>query len=287
MDFEKNPLVNDISRCQREAKRWLALVALTSAALLVAVCINMMQPSPASREIVSLLAIASAMAIICSSFGVRQCNDHCRSVQYGLSVFEAMKKDLEGTESELTSARYDVTDAQSDLYFAKKNAKALQDKLNAAKRELTQTRGWLDETDSKLYEAWGETQEARAELREVKLELRRAKEEAELAKRCYESLRRAYSEATLDLLKTKRERDNLRRELVLARKVIKRLLAGRNKLRYELTEAKIGFEWFLSLYYEAEERIRFAKQQIEHLEQQIERLETVNKLLAKFATDDV
>ena len=287
MDFEKNPLVNDISRCQREAKRWLALVALTSAALLVAVCINMMQPSPASREIVSLLAIASVMAIICSSFGVRQCNDHCRSVQYGLSVFEAMKKDLEGTESELTSARYDVTDAQSDLYFAKKNAKALQDKLNAAKRELTQTRGWLDETDSKFYEAWGETQEARAELREVKLELRRAKEEAELAKRCYESLRRAYSEATLDLLKTKRERDNLRRELVLARKVIKRLLAGRNKLRYELTEAKIGFEWFLSLYYEAEERIRFAKEQIERLEQQIEHLETVNKLLAKFATDDV
>ena len=95
------------------------------------------------------------------------------------------------------------------------------------------------------------------------------------------------SETTLDLLKTKRERDNLRCELVLARKVIRKLIAGRNKLRYELTEAKIGFEWFLSLYYEAEERIRFAKQQIERLEQQIERLETVNKLLAKFATDDV
>ncbi len=287
MDFEKNPLMRCAEDCRRSAKRWLALVMFTLATFLIAVGIYMMQPSPASREIASLLAIASVMANICSFLGTKQCNDHYKSVQYGLSVFEAMKKDLEGTESELTSARYDVTDAQSDLYFAKKNAKALQDKLNAAKRELTQTRGWLDETDSKFYEAWGETQEARAELREVKLELRRAKEEAELAKRCYESLRRAYSEATLDLLKTKRERDNLRRELVLARKVIKRLLAGRNKLRYELTEAKIGFEWYLHLYYEAEERIRFAKEQIERLEQQIEHLETVNKLLAKFATDDV
>lgn len=136
MDFEKNPLMNDTSRCRREVKRWLALVALTLAALLTGMVSAVTAPSPASREIANFLMIASVTAIICSLFGVKQSNDHCRSVQYGLSVFEAMKKDLEGTESELTSARYDVTDAQSDLYFAKKNAEALQDELASVKSEL-------------------------------------------------------------------------------------------------------------------------------------------------------
>lgn len=59
--------------------------------------------------------------------------------------------------------------------------------------------------------------------------------------------------------------------------MIRKLIAERNKLRYELTEAKIGFEWFLSLYYEAEERIRFAKQQIERLENAQSELEETQK----------
>lgn len=297
MDFEKNPLVNDISRCQREAKRWLALVALTLAALFT----GMVSASPESQEFVGLLTIVCAATIISAFFGVKRSNDHCRSVQYGLSVFEAMKKDLEGTQSELTSARYDVTDAQSDLYFAKKNAKALQDELDATKLELQQvqerlyetedelekTRGWLDETENELYKSWDDLDSVKSELREAKLELRRTGEDAKFNELCYESLRKTYSETTLDLLKTRRERDGLQSKLVAVRRFARRLLAERNKLQHELTEAKIGFEWFLSLYYEAEERIRFAKEQIERLEQQIEHLETVNKLLAKFATDDV
>lgn len=297
MDFEKNPLVNDISRSRCEAKRWLALVALTLAALFT----GMVSASPESQEFVGLLTIVCAATIISAFFGVKRSNDHCRSVQYGLSVFEAMKKDLEGTQSELTSARYDVTDAQSDLYFAKKNAKALQDELDATKLELQQvqerlyetedelekTRGWLDETENELYKSWDDLDSVKSELREAKLELRRTGEDAKFNELCYESLRKTYSETTLDLLKTRRERDGLQSKLVAVRRFARRLLAERNKLQHELTEAKIGFEWFLSLYYEAEERIRFAKQQIERLEQQIEHLETVNKLLAKFATDDV
>lgn len=128
--------MNDISRCRREVKRWLALVALTLAALLTGMVSAVTAPSPEAQEIANFLMIASVTAIICSLFGVKQSNDHCRSVQYGLSVFEAMKKDLEGTEIELTSARYDVTDAQSDLYFAKKNAETLQDELTSVRAEL-------------------------------------------------------------------------------------------------------------------------------------------------------
>lgn len=129
MDFEKNPLVNDISRCQREAKRWLALVALTSAALLTAVCIDMMQLSPVSREIANFLMIASVMATICSFFGIKKSSDHCRSVQYGLSAFEAMKKDLEGTESELEETR---------------------GRLHEVENELAQTQEWLYRTENVL-----------------------------------------------------------------------------------------------------------------------------------------
>ena len=252
MDFEKNPLVNDISRSRCEAKRWLALVALTLAALFT----GMVSASPESQEFVGLLTIVCAATIISAFFGGKRSNDHCRSVQYGLSVFEAMKKDLEGTQSELTSARYDVTDAQSDLYFAKKNAKALQDELDATKLELQQvqerlyetedelekTRGWLDETENELYKSWDDLDSVKSELREAKLELRRTGEDAKFNELCYESLRKTYSETTLDLLKTRRERDGLQSKLVAVRRFARRLLAERNKLQHELTEAKIGFE---------------------------------------------
>lgn len=197
MDFEKNPLMNDISRCRREVKRWLALVALTLAALLTGMVSAVTAPSPEAQEIANFLMIASVTAIIFSLFGIKQSNDHCRSVQYGLSVFEAMKKDLEGTESELTSARYDVTDAQSDLYFAKKNAEALQDELASVKSELS----------------------------EAKFKLRRTEEDAKLTERYCESLRRTYRKAMLELLEVKRriakkliaKRNNLRYELIKAR----------------------------------------------------------------------
>lgn len=214
MDFEKNPLMNDTSRCRREVKRWLALVALTLAALLTGMVSAVTAPSPASREIANFLMIASVTAIICSLFGVKQSNDHCRSVQYGLSVFEAMKKDLEGTESELTSARYDVTDAQSDLYFAKKNAEALQDELASVKSELEETRDWLCETDDALVQT-------RDQLNETKRQR--------------------------DGLQS--ERDDLQSKLNTARIISVRRLIERNELqdqndglRKELHEAKMDLE---------------------------------------------
>lgn len=214
---------------------------------------------------------------------------------------DATKQRLEDTRDELVSAGYAIESIRNGFCQAKKNAKALQDELDATKLELQQvqerlyetedelekTRGWLDETENELYKSWDDLDSVKSELREAKLELRRTGEDAKFNELCYESLRKTYSETTLDLLKTRRERDGLQSKLVAVRRFARRLLAERNKLQHELTEAKIGFEWFLSLYYEAEERIRFAKQQIERLEQQIEHLETVNKLLAKFATDDV
>lgn len=311
MDFEKNPLMNDISRCRREVKRWLALVALTLAALLTGMVSAVTAPSPEAQEIANFLMIASVTAIIFSLFGIKQSNDHCRSVQYGLSVFEAMKKDLEGTESELTSARYDVTDAQSDLYFAKKNAEALQDELASVKSELEETRGrlyeaenelaqtqeclyrtenvleetrdWLCETDDALVQTRDQLEETedelasvKSELSEAKLKLRRKEGEAQLAERCYEDLRKACSETTLDLLRTKRERDDLQSELATARRFARRLLAERNELiaerdelRYQLVEARIGFEFFQGEYIKAGALIADAKKQIKDLERDV------------------
>lgn len=291
MDFEKSPLMNDISRCRREVKRWLALVALTLAALLTGMVSAVTAPSPEAQEIANFLMIASVTAIICSLFGVKQSNDHCRSVQYGLSVFEAMKKDLEGTEIELTSARYDVTDARSDLYFAKKNAETLQDELTSVRAELEETRDWLCETDDalvqtrdRLEETEDELASVKFELSKAKLKLRRKEGEAQLAERCYEDLRKACSETTLDLLRTKRERDDLQSErddlqskLATARRFARRLLAERNELiaerdelRYQLVEARIGFEFFQGEYIKAGALIADAKEQIKGLESAVE-----------------
>lgn len=283
--------MNDISRCRREVKRWLALVALTLAALLTGMVSAVTAPSPEAQEIANFLMIASVTAIICSLFGVKQSNDHCRSVQYGLSVFEAMKKDLEGTEIELTSARYDVTDAQSDLYFAKKNAETLQDELTSVRAELEETRDWLCETDDalvqtrdRLEETEDELASVKFELSKAKLKLRRKEGEAQLAERCYEDLRKACSETTLDLLRTKRERDDLQSErddlqskLATARRFARRLLAERNELiaerdelRYQLVEARIGFEFFQGEYIKAVALIADAKEQIKGLESAVE-----------------
>lgn len=291
MDFEKNPLMNDISRCRREVKRWLALVALTLAALLTGMVSAVTAPSPEAQEIANFLMIASVTAIIFSLFGIKQSNDHCRSVQYGLSVFEAMKKDLEGTEIELTSARYDVTDAQSDLYFAKKNAETLQDELTSVRAELEETRDWLCETNDalvqtrdRLEETEDELASVKFELSKAKLKLRRKEGEAQLAERCYEDLRKACSETTLDLLRTKRERDDLQSErddlqskLATARRFARRLLAERNELiaerdelRYQLVEARIGFEFFQGEYIKAGALIADAKEQIKGLESAVE-----------------
>lgn len=197
----------------------------------------------------------------------------------------AVSKDENGElQDELASVRAELEETRGRLDEAENELAQTQEWLYRTENVLEETRDWLCETDDALVQTRDRLEETEDELASVKFELSKAKlklrlkeVKAQRAERCYESLRKTYSEATLDLLKTKRERDNLRRELVLARKVIRKLIAGRNKLRYELTEAKIGFEWFLSLYYEAEERIRFAKQQIERLENAQSELEETQK----------
>lgn len=266
MDFEKNPLMNDTSRCRREVKRWLALVALTLAALLTGMVSAVTAPSPASREIANFLMIASVTAIICSLFGVKQSNDHCRSVQYGLSVFEAMKKDLEGTESELTSARYDVTDAQSDLYFAKKNAEALQDELASVKSELEETRGRLYEAENELaqtqeclYRTENVLEETRDWLCETDDALVQTRDQLNETKRQRDGLQS--------------ERDDLQSKLNTARIISVRRLIERNELqdqndglRKELHEAKMDLEWSRGLHANAKALIAGLKRQITDLE---------------------
>ena len=310
MDFEKNPLMNDTSRCRREVKRWLALVALTLAALLTGMVSAVTAPSPEAQEIANFLMIASVTAIICSLFGIRQCNDHCRSVQYGLSVFEAMKKDLEGNEIELEETR-------GRLYEAENELAQTQECLYRTENVLEETRDWVCETDDALVQTRDRLDETEDELASVKFELSKAKlklrlkeVKAQRAERCYESLREAYSKTMLKLLEAESqrddlqskldltnrilcdeivaadnalydaealqsERDDLQSKLATARRFVRRLLAERNKLRYELTKARIGFGFFRREYVDAEARVAYAQQQIKDLESAVEARDNV------------
>lgn len=301
MDFEKNPLVNDISRCRCEAKRWLALVVFTLAALAIAICINAMWPSPVSREIAIVMAIASVMAITCSFFGIKQSGDHCRSVQYGLSVFEAMNKDLEDTQNEKATLRKALQwfrsscrDLLFDIEIAECEKAKLQKDLDTAKRELEDTR-------NELASAGYAIESIRNGFCQAKKNAKALQDKLDIVKHERDDLQSKLNSA-YDMLRDEivaadnalYDAEVLQNELNVARRVagerlieLSKLKTVNSELQYELKEAKMGFEWYLYLYSEAEERIAHAKEQIKRLEQQIERLETVNKLLAKFATDDV
>lgn len=147
MDFEKNPLMNDTSRCRREVKRWLALVIFTLATFVITIGINAMWPSPELQQAASLLAAASVMAIICSLSGIKQSNDHCRSVQYGLSVFEAMKKDLAKMDLEWSRGLH--ADGKAQITDLKRQIADLE----KARSECNELRGRNDDLCKKLNEA--------------------------------------------------------------------------------------------------------------------------------------
>lgn len=72
----------------------------------------------------------------------------------------------------------------------------------------------------------------------------------------------------LELLEVKRQRDT-------ARRIAKKLIAKRNKLRYELTKARIGFGFFRREYVDAEARVVYAQQQIKDLESAVEARDNV------------
>ena len=170
-----------------------------------------------------------------------------------LAVFKDENGEL---QDELASVRAELEETRGRLY--------------ETENKLAQTQDWLDEADRQLYKSWDDLDSAKSELREAKLELRRAGEYAEFNERCYESLRKEYSETTLDLLKTRRERDDIRSKLVLARKVIRRLLAERNRLQRKLAKARIGFGFYRREYVNAEARVADALRQIKGLESDIE-----------------
>lgn len=197
---------------------------------------------------------------------------------------DATKQRLEDTRDELVSAGYAIESIRNGFCQAKKNAEALQDSLDATEDKLERVKDWLCETDDalvqtrdRLEETEDELASVKFELSKAKLKLRRKEGEAQLAERCYEDLRKACSETTLDLLRTKRERDDLQSErddlqskLATARRFARRLLAERDELRYQLVEARIGFEFFQGEYIKAGALIADAKEQIKGLESAVE-----------------
>jgi len=249
----ENSLKSGANKRRLGEKLWLVFVLANAVLFLVAVCISVFWPSELPK-FVSSLTIVSGLALI-YAYLIEWCLDALVSKQ-SKSALEILERD--------------------------------NDKLREENNELQK-----------------ELASVRAELRKVKLELLHAKEEANLAKLHYESLRKAYSEATLDLLKIRSElkdtrskldltnrilcdeivaadnalydaealqseRDDLQSKLATARRFVRRLLAERNKLRYELTKARIGFGFFRREYVDAEARVAYAQQQIKDLESAVE-----------------
>ena len=175
----------------------------------------------------------------------------------------AKSKDENGElQDELASVRAELEETRGRLYETENKLAQTQEWLYRTENVLEETRDWLCETDDalvqtrdRLEETEDELASVKFELSKAKLKLRRKEGEAQLAERCYEDLRKACSETTLDLLRTKRERDDLQSELATARRFARRLLAERNELiaerdelRYQLVEARIGFEFFQGEY---------------------------------------
>ena len=270
----ENSLKSGANKRRLGEKLWLVFVLANAVLFLVAVCISVFWPSELPK-FVSSLTIVSGLALI-YAYLIEWCLDALASKQ-SKSALEILERDNDKLREENNE---------------------LQKELASVRAELEETRGRLYEADVQFEKSLGELVSVRAELRKVKLELLHAKEEANLAKLHYESLRKAYSEATLDLLKIRSElkdtrskldltnrilcdeivagsslqseRDDLQSKLATARRFVRRLLAERNKLRYELTKARIGFGFFRREYVDAEARVAYAQQQIKDLESAVE-----------------
>ena len=287
MDFEKNPLVNDISRCRREVKRWLALVALTLAALLTAVCIDMMQLSPASREIVNFLMIASVMAIICSLLGVKQSNDHCRSVQYWLSVFEAMKKDLEGVENKKDDLQKALQQFQSSYLMLLLDFESVVCDKAKLQKELDATKQRLEDTRDELVSAGYAIESIRNGFCQAKKNAKALQDSLDATEDKLEQVKDWLCETddalvqTRDRLnETKRQRDDLQNKLNTARRISVRRLIERNELqkqndelRKELNEAKMNLEWSRGLHADAKEQAASLENVLKNLNEAMEKAE--------------
>lgn len=287
----ENSLKSGANKRRLGEKLWLVFVLANAVLFLVAVCISVFWPSELPK-FVSSLTIVSGLALI-YAYLIEWCLDALASKQ-SKSALEILERDNDKLREENNE---------------------LQKELASVRAELEETRGRLYEADVQFEKSLGELVSVRAELRKVKLELLHAKEEANLAKLHYESLRKAYSEATLDLLKIRSElkdtrskldltnrilcdeivaadntlydaealqseRDDLQSKLATARRFVRRLLAERNKLRYELTKARIGFGFFRREYVDAEARVAYAQQQIKDLESAVEaRDDVISSLL--------
>ncbi len=183
----------------------------------------------------------------------------------------AVSKDENGElQDELAKSKDENGELQDELASVRAELEETRGRLYETENKLAQTQDWLDEADRQLYKSWDDLDSAKSELREAKLELRRAGEDAKFNELCYESLRKTYSETTLDLLKTRRERDGLQSKLVAVRRFARRLLAERNRLQRKLAKARIGFGFYRREYVNAEARVADALRQIKGLESDIE-----------------
>lgn len=172
----------------------------------------------------------------------------------------AKSKDESGElRDELAKSKDESGELQDELASVRAELEETRGRLYKAENELAQTQEWLYETEDELVRTRDQLDETKDELTSVKSKL----SEAQHAERCYESLRKAYSEATLDLLKTRSERDT-------ARRIAKKFIAKCNKLRYKLVEARIGCEFFQGEYVKADARVARAKEKIVNLESAVE-----------------
>lgn len=249
----ENSLKSGANKRRLGEKLWLVFVLANAVLFLVAVCISVFWPSELPK-FVSSLTIVSGLALI-YAYLIEWCLDALASKQ-SKSALEILERDNDKLreennelQKELAVSKDENGELQDELTSVRAELEETRGRLYETEDELEKTRGWLDETENELYKSWDDLDSVKSELREVKLEFRRAGEDAKFNELCYESLRKTYSEATLDLLKIRCERDELLSKLV---------------------EARIGFEFYRREYVNAEARVADALRQIKGLESAVE-----------------
>ena len=259
----ENSLKSGANKRRLGEKLWLVFVLANAVLFLVAVCISVFWPSELPK-FVSSLTIVSGLALI-YAYLIEWCLDALASKQ-SKSALEILERDNDKLreennelQKELASVRAELEETRGRLYKAENELVQTQEWLYETENVLEQTRDWVCEAEDELVRTRDQLDETKDELTSVKSKL----SEAQHAERCYESLRKAYSEATLDLLKTRSERDT-------ARRIAKKFIAKCNKLRYKLVEARIGCEFFQGEYVKADARVARAKEQIVNLESAVE-----------------
>ena len=298
MELE-SPLKRGITQCRHEAKPWLAMVIFTLAALFVAVCINAMWPESVKQEFIDSLAIASVMAIICAFFGIKQCLDSNESIQYGLSAFRSLNKDLEDVESKKDALQKELQQFRSsylmlllDFESATCDKAKLQKELDATKQRLEDTRDELVSAGYVIESIRNGFCQAKKNAETLQAELDSAEDKLEQVKDWLCETDDAFVQTRDQLNETKRQRDGLQSErddlqsklntarIISVRRLIERneLQEQNDELRKELKEAKMDLEWSRGLRADAKEQAASLENVLKNLDEATEIADLREKL---------